>query len=161
MAKPLANGFPIGAIMTSQAIADEIKVGDHGTTFGGNPLATRLAHHVFGRISSPEMLKQISKTSSLYQQNLNNYLSAYPDLVNSIRGRGLILGIQLKSIGNHTPSDIANMVVTKTRQAGLLVITAGEGTIRLVPPLNIPEDVASRGLEILGFAFQQVRQEIA
>jgi acetylornithine aminotransferase len=160
MAKPLANGFPIGAIMTSGAIAEEIKVGDHGTTFGGNPLATRLAHHVFGRISSPEMLQQVTQTSKLFKKHIDGYIASFPELVDSARGRGLILGIQLKAVGNHTPSDIANLVLAKARLAGLLVITAGEGTVRLVPPLNIPEDVATRGLEILGSAFRQVRQEI-
>lgn len=73
----------------------------------------------------------------------------FPQLVDSIRGRGLILGVQLKGVGGKTSTEVANLIVGKAREKGLLVITAGEGTIRLVPPLNIPEEAASQGLEIL------------
>ena len=170
MAKPLANGFPMGAVMVSQAIANEIKVGDHGisiwydynsgTTFGGNPLASRLAHNVFQRISSPEMLAQIVSTSSLFQSRLANMAEKFPQIVDSIRGKGLLLGIQLKSVGNKSLGDLANLAVTKARRRGLLIITAGEGTIRLVPPLNIPEKVALDGLDILESALEDVSRDI-
>jgi len=172
MAKPLANGFPIGAVMVSQAVAEEIKIGDHGnhtaslvmlivgTTFGGNPLATRIAHHVFQRLSSSEMLNQITSTSTLFQARLTKLYESYPRLVTEIRGRGLILGIQLRSIGPKTSTETANMVVRRAREKGLLLITAGEGTIRLVPPLNIPENVATQGLDILEQVMKEVHQEI-
>src|SRR5271154_2511441 len=120
-----------------------------GTTFGGNPLATRLAHHVFSRLSAPEMLTQIASTSSVFQSQIKKFQESFPNLVDSMRGRGLILGIQLKSTADKSSSDIANLVVKSAREKGLLIITAGEGTIRLVPPLNIPEDAASQGLAIL------------
>ena len=167
MAKPLANGFPIGAILASSAIAEEIKIGDHGTlsqfqclilgtTFGGNPLASRLAHHVFQRLSSPEMLTHITSMSNVFQSHLTQFQESFPNLIESIRGRGLILGVQLKSIGAKTPSELASSVVTKAREKGLLVITAGEGTIRLVPPLNIPEEAVSEGLDVLEEALREV-----
>ena len=69
--------------------------------------------------------------------------------MDSIRGRGLILGVQLKGIGGKTSTEVANLIVTKAREKGLLIITAGEGTVRLVPPLNIPQEAVSQGLEIL------------
>ena len=160
MAKPLANGFPIGAVMVSGAVAGEIKVGDHGTTFGGNPLATRLAHHVFQRLSSPEMFTQIESTSTVFQSRLSKFKDEFPRLVEQIRGRGLILGIQLKGEGMNTSSDIAGMVVKSAREKGLLVITAGEGTIRLVPPLNIPEEAVLEGLDILETVFRDIASQL-
>ena len=103
MAKPLANGFPIGATMVSTAIADEIKVGDPvfptistntGTTFGGNPLAAWLAHHVFQRLTSPEMYTHIATTSAIFQSRLAKLKDTFPQFIEEVRGRGLILGIQ-------------------------------------------------------------------
>jgi acetylornithine aminotransferase len=169
MAKPLANGFPIGATMVSNAIAEEIRVGDHGnslgftdsgTTFGGNPLAAQLAHHVFQRISSAEMLTQIHTTSSLFQKYFSYLKQSFPDLIEEVRGLGLILGVQLKAVGGKTASDIAGLVVKHAREKGLLVITAGEGTIRFVPPLNIPEETVSEGLIILEEAMRDVQKKI-
>ncbi len=131
-----------------------------GTTFGGNPLATRLAHHVFQRLSSPEMLTQIGSTSLVFTSRLNKFKEAFPNLVDSVRGRGLILGMQLNSVGSKSSSDIAGLVVARAREKGLLIITAGEGTIRLIPPLNIPEEAVSQGLDILEEAMRDVSKEI-
>jgi acetylornithine aminotransferase len=130
-----------------------------GTTFGGNPLATRLAHHVFQRLSSPEMLTHIGSMSSVFNSHLDKFQRSFPKLVDSVRGRGLILGVQLKSVGSKSSSDLANLVVTRAREKGLLVITAGEGTIRLVPPLNIPEEATSQGLALLEEAMRDVDRE--
>ena len=131
-----------------------------GTTFGGNPLATRIAHHVFQRISSPEMLTQINSTSNTFLQRLKKLQESYPQLITELRGRGLILGIQLKSVGLNTSTDMVNMIVQRAREKGLLLITAGEGTIRLVPPLNIPEDVVTQGLDILEQVVKEIVSEI-
>ena len=106
------------------------------------------------------MLTQIASTSSIFTSQLNKFQETLPNLVDSVRGRGLILGIQLKSTADKSSSDIANLVVTSAREKGLLIITAGEGTIRLVPPLNIPEDAVSQGLAILEEAMRDVSKEI-
>jgi acetylornithine aminotransferase len=127
-----------------------------GTTFGGNPLATRIAHHVFERLSSVETLTQVGTTSHLFVSHLHQLAQKFPDMIDTIRGRGLILGLQLKALHNKDAATIANSIVGHARQRGLLIITAGEGTIRLVPPLNIPEDVALEGLGILEGAMEEV-----
>jgi acetylornithine aminotransferase len=106
------------------------------------------------------MLSQISSTSSVFQSHLNKFQNSFPQLVETIRGKGLILGIQLKSVGGKSSSDLAGMVVTKAREKGLLIITAGEGTLRLVPPLNIPEEAALAGLAILEEAMRDVAGDI-
>jgi len=97
--------------------------------------------------------------SNVFQSRLNQFQELLPNLIESIRGRGLILGVQLKSIGSKSPSELASLVVTKAREKGLLVITAGEGTIRLVPPLNIPEEAVSEGLGALEEALREVSKE--
>lgn len=106
------------------------------------------------------MLTQIGLTSSVFTSRLQKFQETLPDLVDSLRGRGLILGIQLKSVGSKSSSDIAGLVVTRAREKGLLIITAGEGTIRLVPPLNIPDEAVSQGLDILEEAMRDVSKEI-
>ena len=106
------------------------------------------------------MLSQITSTSSIFQSHLNKFQESFPQLVDSVRGKGLILGIQLKGISGKTSSDIAGLVVPKAREKGLLIITAGEGTLRLVPPLNIPEEASLEGLEILEEAMRDVIKDI-
>ena len=106
------------------------------------------------------MLTQIGLTSSVFTSRLQKFQEIFPNLVDSVRGRGLILGIQLKSVGSKSASDIAGLVVTQAREKGLLIITAGEGTIRLVPPLNIPDEAVSQGLDILEEAIRDVSKEI-
>ena len=105
------------------------------------------------------MLAHITSMSNVFQSHLSQFQELFPNLVDSVRGRGLILGVQLKSIGSKSSSDLASLVVTKAREKGLLVITAGEGTIRLVPPLNIPEEAVLEGLEILEEALRDVSKE--
>jgi acetylornithine aminotransferase len=92
------------------------------------------------------MLTQIHITSSLFQKSFSYLKQSFPDLIEEVRGVGLILGLQLKAVGAKTASDIAGLVVKHARENGLLVITAGEGTIRFVPPLNISEETVSEGL---------------
>jgi acetylornithine aminotransferase len=106
------------------------------------------------------MLTQIGSTSSIFTSRLQKFQETFPNLVDSVRGRGLILGMQLKSVGSKSSSDIAGLVVTQAREKGLLIITAGEGTIRFVPPLNIPEEAVSQGLDIFEESMRDVSKEI-
>jgi acetylornithine aminotransferase len=105
------------------------------------------------------MLSHVTATSSIFQSHLISFQSSFPNLIDSVRGRGLILGVQLKGIGNKNSSELANEVLTKAREKGLLIITAGEGTIRLVPPLNIPKEAVVEGLQVLGEALGEVSKE--
>ncbi|KAK9468017.1 pyridoxal phosphate-dependent transferase [Lipomyces arxii] len=144
MAKSLGNGFPIGAAMVSEKVAQAIKIGDHGTTFGGNPLASRVAHHCVSVISQPEFLGNVKLKAELFKAGLETLKEKYPGLVSEIRGTGLIWGVQL----NKSP----DAIVEAARLRGLLVITAGVNTIRIVPPLVISEDEVLEGLRILDLA---------
>lgn len=140
MAKALGNGFPVGATMVSEKINDALKVGDHGTTYGGNPLASRIGLHVLERINSPFIRNNVMARSEQIKKRVANWEKKY-SIVSGIRGRGLLLGIQL--------TDSPAKIVELARTHGLLVITCGTNTLRLVPPLNITEEDCNAGLDIL------------
>lgn len=150
-AKALGNGFPIGATIVSEEVAKCIITGDHGTTFGGNPLACRLAHHIFTRLSDPDLQKAVLEKEQTFRKGFETLQQRFPDLVREVRGRGLILGLQLTL--DPTP------IVTAARERGLLVITCGINTLRFVPPLIISEREIQEGLAILGEAMQAAVDE--
>ncbi|KAF8540014.1 pyridoxal phosphate-dependent transferase [Trichophaea hybrida] len=148
MAKALGNGFPIGATMVNEFVAEKIVTGDHGTTFGGNPLASRAGHYVFERISKPEFLASVEEKGKSFVKHLKALREKYPDVIKEIRGKGLILGAQL----DRDPAEI----VKACRERGLLIITAGTNTLRFVPPLVIEESVIKEGMKILDEALEAV-----
>lgn len=147
-AKALGNGFPIGATLVNKSVCEKIKVGDHGTTFGGNPLAARVAHHIVTRLSDPALQKSVTTKSAIFKKHFEDLQRKFPDLVKEIRGRGLHLGLQLSQ--DPTP------IVTAARERGLLVITAGTNTLRFVPSLTITEGEIEEGLKILEQSIQVV-----
>ncbi|KAI4240721.1 MAG: hypothetical protein L6R40_004966 [Gallowayella cf. fulva] len=140
-AKALGNGFPIGATIVSEKVARCVVTGDHGTTFGGNPLACRLAHYVFSRLSDPELQASVRTKEHVFRCHFEQLRKKYPERVKEIRGRGLILGLQL--------ADDPTPIVTAARERGLLIITCGTNTLRFVPPLIITEEEIGEGLRIL------------
>jgi acetylornithine aminotransferase len=149
-AKALGNGFPIGATIVADTIAEKIAVGDHGTTFGGNPMASRLAHYIVSRLSDPALQESVRSKSELFVQNLKKLQAKFPSIVTEIRGKGLILGLQL----NQDPMPI----VTAARERGLLVITAGTNTLRFLPSLTITEEEIEEGFKTLDEAIRVVSE---
>lgn len=145
-AKALGNGFPIGATIVNKNVTEKIKVGDHGTTFGGNPLGSRIAHYIVSRLSDPSLQKDVIKKSEIFKKHFQVLQSKYPELVKEIRGKGLHLGLQLSQ--DPTP------IVTAARERGLLIITAGTNTLRFVPSLNITEQEIKEGFSILDEAMR-------
>ncbi|CAB5396370.1 unnamed protein product, partial [Rhizophagus irregularis] len=141
LAKPLANGFPIGAIITTEKVANIIKIGDHGTTFGGNPLACRAALSVVRRINTPELLSNVNSVGDYLVNEFKRLASKYPSLITNIRGKGLILGIQFTV--DPTP------LIGLARERGLLLITASNQTVRIIPPLILKKEEAQHGVKII------------
>ncbi|EEH42209.1 acetylornithine transaminase [Paracoccidioides brasiliensis Pb18] len=156
-AKALGNGMPIGATIISDGVGQFIKTGDHGTTFGGNPLACRVAQHVLTRLASGALQSSVRSRSVAFRSGLEQLRKRFPDAVADIRGRGLIMGLQLAEPYQGLIGD----VVTEARHRGLLIITAGEGCLRFVPPLIINDDEISEGLGILGEAMEAAFSEVA
>lgn len=147
-AKALGNGFPIGATIVSDAVSEKIVVGDHGTTFGGNPLGSRLAHYIVSRLSDPALQADVLVKNKIFMKHFQGLQNKYLGLVKEIRGRGLLLGLQLSQ--DPTP------IVTAARERGLLVITAGTNTLRFVPSLTITEAEIEEGFAILDEAMSVV-----
>ena len=148
-AKALGNGYPVGAVLVTQKVSDKIKTGDHGTTFGGNPLASRLAHYMVSRLSDPQLQKDVLERSAVFQQRFKTLQEKYPGLVAEIRGRGLLLGLQL--------TEDPSAILKAARERGLLIITAGSNTLRFVPSLTISDEEINEGMDILESAIAATR----
>jgi acetylornithine/N-succinyldiaminopimelate aminotransferase len=140
LAKPIAGGLPMGAILTTESIAGTIKPGDHGTTFGGGPFVASVALHVVKRLTDPAMLAHVTETGAWMGQQLNQMM-VRSGRIRAVRGAGLIWGIDVMGTAAHVVSEALN--------AGLLVCSAGEYTVRLLPPLVSTRDDISHGLQIL------------
>lgn len=124
LAKPLAAGLPIGAILVTQRVADALKPGDHGSTFAGGPLVTRVAGYVLDKVSQPEFLAQVAEVGDYLQERLSEINSP---LLAEVRGRGLIVALEMTI-------EVAPLIQQGYEQ-GLLLVNAGSNVIRFVPPL--------------------------
>ena len=140
VAKPLAGGLPMGAVFVKQEIADTIKPGDHGTTFGGGPLVAAVADHVVRRIAEPHFLATVRENGEWLGERLAA-IARKSDRVRAVRGMGYMWGVDVV--------DAASEIVQRGWDEGLLVITAGDHTLRLLPPLIIERSDLERGLSIL------------
>ena len=140
LAKPIAGGLPMGAILATEAISSAIKPGDHGTTFGGGPFVASVALHVVNRLSDPAMLAHVSHTGMWLGHQLNQ-MARRSGRIREVRGAGFMWGIDVMGTASH--------VVSEALSAGLLVCSAGEYTVRLLPPLVATREDLARGLEIL------------
>ena len=127
--------------MITEDVAKCVVTGDHGTTFGGNPLACRLAHYIVSRLTEPALQREVLEKEKIFRQGFQRLRDRFPELVEEVRGRGLILGLQL----TQDPMPI----VTAARERGLLIITCGTNTLRFVPPLILRNEEIREGLGIL------------
>ncbi|KAF3950265.1 hypothetical protein CMV_023952 [Castanea mollissima] len=141
LAKPLAGGLPIGAVLVTERVATAISFGDHGSTFAGGPLVCNAALAVLDKILRPGFLASVSKKGLYFKELLIKKLGGNSH-VKEVRGIGLIIGVEL---------DVsASPLVNACRNSGLLILTAGKGNVlRLVPPLIITEQELEHAAEIL------------
>ncbi len=140
LAKPLAAGLPMGAILVTDEIARTIQSGDHGTTFGGGPLVASVALHVVGRLSDPVMLKHVRQNGEWLGDALRQ-IGERCDRVRAVRGAGYMWGIDVH--------EKAAAVVLRALASGLMILTAGEHTLRLLPPLVMTQADLARGVASL------------
>jgi acetylornithine/N-succinyldiaminopimelate aminotransferase len=143
LAKPLAGGLPMGAVIASEAVAAALHPGDHGTTFGGGPLVASVACAVLGKLSEPAFLASVRTTSEHLDGALERLTAASPR-IKEVRGLGLMRGVVLD--GPAAP------VVVRSRDMGLLLVAAGADVLRLVPPLTITAAEIDEGLAVLAGA---------
>ena len=128
MAKPIGGGLPLGAVACKETISRVIKPGDHGTTFGGNPLACALGCVVLGTVSKKSFLAGVRSKGAYLKRKLGKLQGAYQG-IKEVRGTGLMVGVEMES----DPGE----VIAACRAKGLLVIKAGHNTVRFMPPLVV------------------------
>lgn len=139
VAKPLAAGLPIGAILMRQKVADAMHKGDHASTFAGNPFTTHVANYVVGKVRQPEFLADVKAKGDYLMELLSELNSSH---VIEVRGKGLIIGVEL---------DIeAGPIVSKGYERGILLVSAGANVVRFVPPLTITREELATAASILG-----------
>jgi acetylornithine/N-succinyldiaminopimelate aminotransferase len=140
LAKPIAGGLPMAAILMTREIAATIKPGDHGTTFGGGPFIASVANYVLSRLSDPELLARVADNGAWFGEQLND-IAGRTGRIRGVRGLGYMWGFDVMGTASH--------VVNEAYAAGLLACSAGEYTVRLLPPLVATRDELALGLGIL------------
>ena len=135
VAKGIGGGFPLGALLATERAAKGMVAGTHGSTYGGNPLGCAVGAKVVEIISDPAFLAEVNRKAALFRQGLEALVAAHPDTLEAVRGEGLMLGLKCR---------VPNTgFVNAGYGAGVLTVAAADNVVRLLPPLNIPdEDIA-------------------
>ncbi len=140
LAKALGNGIPIGAMLCREEVGKSLPAGTHGSTFGGNLLAAAAANEVTRIITEPRTLEDVRKKGEHFMAGARKLLERRPDKVAAVRGRGLLIGIEVRVD--------AGEVLSRCREAGLLANLAGEKTVRFAPPFVVTYEELDEGLKI-------------
>lgn len=150
-AKALGGGFPIGACLATKDAASGMVVGAHGSTFGGNPLAMAVGLAAYNALSKPETLEHVNEVSNYLRQQLQGLISAYGDVVEEVRGKGLLVGIKVKPLNRE--------VMALARDAGILIAGGSDNCVRLLPPLNVTLGEAREAIGLLEKTFIAAREK--
>lgn len=140
LAKPLAGGLPMGAVLVTEAIASAIKPGDHGTTFGGGPFVAKVAEYVLDRVADPALLAAVRENGAWFGARLRE-LASRTGRIRGVRGAGYMWGADV--------TEPAAKIVGDAQRVGLLLCSAGEHTLRFLPPLVATRDDLAKGLALL------------
>ncbi|NMP31672.1 aspartate aminotransferase family protein [Thalassotalea sp. M1531] len=140
-AKALGGGFPIGAMLTTTEIAKHLKIGTHGSTYGGNPLACAVAEAAFDTVNTPEVLAGVNAKEALYRDGLNAINEKY-NVFSEIRGKGLLIGAVLTEEYKGRAKDF----LVAAMEEGVMTLVAGANIVRFAPSLVIPDADIAEGL---------------
>lgn len=140
-AKALGGGFPIGAMLTTTEIAKHLKIGTHGSTYGGNPLACAVAEAAFDTVNTPEVLNGVKAKEALFKSRLAAINEKY-NVFADIRGEGLLVGTELTEAYKGRAKDFLNAAM----EEGVMTLVAGANVIRFTPSLVIPDADIEEGL---------------
>ena len=141
-AKGLGGGFPFGACLATEKAARGMVIGSHGSTYGGNPLAIAAGEAVLDAVANDEFLAGVRETGTRLTARLEQFIGNYPDLFELVRGRGLMLGLKMKM-------EPRGFVAHLRDNHQLLTVSAGDNTVRLVPPLVIDDSHIDEFMEKL------------
>ena len=131
VAKGIGGGFPLGAVLATENAASGMGAGTHGSTYGGNPLACAVGGKVMEIIADDAFLAEVNRKAGLLRQKLEGLVANHPDVLEAVRGAGLMLGLKCKV----APIDLVNAGYA----AGILTVPAADNVVRLLPALNIPD----------------------
>lgn len=143
VAKGVGGGFPLGAVIASEEAAKHMVPGTHGTTYGGNPLAMAAGIAVWDRISDPDFLEHVRDIANKFRQALAGLKDEFPDQIEDVRGKGLLIGLKMKVEGAHLTAK------AKALNHKLMVGVAGDNVLRMAPPLVIGETEVREAMETL------------
>ena len=132
VAKGIGGGFPLGAVLATEEAASGMVAGTHGSTYGGNPLACAVGCRVMEIIADDAFLAEVNRKSARFRQKLEGLVAAHPDVFESVRGSGLMLGLKCKI----APADLVKAGYAEH----LLAVPAADNVVRLLPPLNITDE---------------------
>ncbi|MBR8661414.1 aspartate aminotransferase family protein [Brevibacillus sp. NL20B1] len=148
LAKALGNGFPIGAVVATEAAAEAFAPGTHGTTFGGNPLAMTAAIATLETMEEEHVLNRVGILHRQLVSGLEKLRAEYPGKILAVRGKGLLLGVEVT-----VP---ASSIVDYAREKGVLVLLAGPQVVRLLPSFVTTEEEVNRVIEVIGEAMENL-----
>ena len=148
VAKPLGGGLPIGAILMTEKVAKAIEAGDHGGTFGGNPFVCNVAKAVFDKIKDPKLLESVRSNGEYLMGKLRVIKGKYPNFIKDVRGRGLMIAIEINGK--------AGEAIDKGYGRGIIVGSAGENIVRLLPPLIVKREDVDKLLTELEAIFAEM-----
>jgi acetylornithine/N-succinyldiaminopimelate aminotransferase len=152
IAKAIGGGFPLGALLATEAAANGMTAGSHGSTYGGNPLACAVGCAVMDEVTKPGFLDHVSRVAGRLRQKLAGLVDAHPDVLEGVRGEGLMLGLKCKALN----ADL----VKAGYAAHVIMVPAADNVCRILPPLNVTEaevdeaiariDAACAAVEVAG-----------
>ena len=148
VAKGIGGGFPLGAVLATEEAASGMTAGTHGSTYGGNPLGCAVGATLMDIVSDPDFLADVNRKAGLLRQKLEGLVAAHPDVFDSVRGSGLMLGIKCKAPN----TDVVNAGYVHE----VLTVPAADNVIRLLPPLTITEEEISEAVARLDAAAQTI-----
>jgi len=151
-AKALGNGYPIGAMLTTETLAQTLAVGTHGTTYGGNPLAATVALKVLETINTPAFLARVKEASVATIAMLQGLITDYPQVFSAVRGSGLLLGLVVSEAYKGRAKDIQKAAELQ----GLMVLIAGMDVVRLAPALIVSDEQIAEAGRLLRVAVESL-----
>ena len=149
VAKGIGGGFPLGAVLATEAAAASMGVGSHGSTYGGNPLACAVGVAVMEIVADDAFLADVARKGALFRQGLEGLVATHPAVFEAVRGAGLILGLRCRV----PPADF----VRAGQAEAVLTVAASDDVVRLLPPLNIPDEDIAEALRRLDAAAAGLR----
>lgn len=148
VAKGIGGGFPLGALLATEEAAKGLSAGTHGSTFGGNPLATAVGYAVIEAVLEPGFLDAVQQKALRLKQALAAVHDQFPDLIEDVRGQGLLVGVKLKV----EPAELVKAAIAEN----LLLAGAAQNVVRLLPPLNVADEEIAEATQRLSRALQRL-----